>query len=240
MADELVLMYHSVEPYTSDPFRVTVRPERFGRQMRWLRRNGLRGVSMRDLLSAREAGTGAHDAGTGARLVGLTFDDGYADFATYVAPILARCGFTATVFVLAGLLSGHNAWDQPGPRKELLTADDVRRVADSGMEIASHGLHHLALPDLDEATLAEEVGRSRETLTRLVGQDVTGFCYPYGKVGTREVNAVRAAGYSYACAVHPSTLDARYAIRRTYVGDRDGAARLYAKWLRHRMSGGAR
>src|SRR5438309_1853461 len=53
-------MYHSVEPYESDPYQVTVSPERFERQMRWLRRRGLCGVSMRALL----------DAGGGPGLVG--------------------------------------------------------------------------------------------------------------------------------------------------------------------------
>jgi hypothetical protein len=46
-------MYHSVERCDRDPFRVTVRPDRFARQLRWLRRAGWRGVAMRDLLRAR-------------------------------------------------------------------------------------------------------------------------------------------------------------------------------------------
>ena len=71
MPADLVLMYHSVEPYTADPYQVTVHPDRFARQLRWLRRRGLRGVSMRELLAARRDGTARG-------LVGLTFDDGYA------------------------------------------------------------------------------------------------------------------------------------------------------------------
>lgn len=229
MRDELVLMYHSVERYERDPFQVTVRPDRFARQLGWLRRTGWRGVAMRDLLRAREAGA-AH------RLVGLTFDDGYADFVTEVMPVLARFGFTATVFVLAGRLGGENAWDRPGPAKALMTADDVRRAVDAGMEIGSHGLMHRRLPGADHATLAAEVGASRVTLAALSGQDVPGFCYPYGKAGAREVEAVRSAGYAYACGVGRSPLDRQFAVPRVFVGDRDGAARLAAKWLRHRTA----
>src|SRR5690349_17403064 len=131
-------MYHSVEPYDVDPYQVTVRPRRFDRQMRWLRRRGMRGVSMAELLAARRAG---RDAG----LVGLTFDDGYTDFVTEVLPALSRYGFTATVFVVAGALGGHNSWDDGGPRKPLMTAPDVRRAAEAGMEIGSHSLTHLPL-----------------------------------------------------------------------------------------------
>jgi len=218
-------MYHSVAHYDDDPFRVTVRPDRFARQLRWLHRTGWRGVAMRDLIRLRAAGV--RD-----RLVGLTFDDGYADFVTEALPLLTRFGFTATVFVLAGRLGGDNAWDRPGPHKALMGAGDVRLAADAGMEIGSHGLLHRPLPETADADLADEVGASRELLAALSGQAVPGFCYPYGRAGAREVDAVRAAGYGYACAVDRSTLDSRYALPRIYVGDRDGAVRLAAKWLR--------
>jgi peptidoglycan/xylan/chitin deacetylase (PgdA/CDA1 family) len=223
----LVLMYHSVEPYDTDPHQVTVRPQRFDRQLLWLRRRGLRGVAMSELLESRRDG-----------LVGLTFDDGYADFVTDVLPALRRYAFTATVFVVAGALGGHNSWDEPGPRKALMTAADVRRAAEAGMEIGSHSLNHVRLPEVDDAELGNEVGHSRELLAELAGRDVTGFCYPYGAVGEREVRAVQAAGYDYACSVHSSPLDGRHALPRAFIGDRDGSARLFAKLARQRLTAG--
>jgi len=227
----LVLMYHSVEPYDADPYQVTVHPQRFDRQLRWLRRRGLRGVSMSELLRARRAGRAAG-------LVGLTFDDGYTDFVTEVLPALSRYGFGATVFVVAGALGGHNSWDDPGPRKSLMTADDVRRTADAGVEIGSHSLRHVRLPDTDDEELSEQVGQSRLLLGRITGRDITGFCYPYGAAGEREVRAVRAAGYDYACAVHTSPLAGRHAIPRAFIGDRDTSPRLFAKVARHRLTAG--
>src|SRR5438552_3158168 len=145
----LVLMYHSVAPYDEDPHEVTMTPQRFERHMRWLRSRGLRGVSMAELLSARAEGRGRG-------LVGLTFDDGYQDFVTYALRVLRQYGFTATVFVLAGRLGGRNAWDAPGPYRALLTADQVCQAAQSGMEIASHGLDHVSLPEADDALLSAE------------------------------------------------------------------------------------
>jgi peptidoglycan/xylan/chitin deacetylase (PgdA/CDA1 family) len=224
----MVLMYHSVQPYRQDPYLVTVDPARFGRQVRWLRRRGLRGVAMRDLLAAQAAG-----AGSG--LVGLTFDDGYADFAEHVLPVLRRNDFTATVFVIAGRVGGTNEWDPEGPRKRLLTEQQIRRAAAAGMEIGSHGLRHNRLTELDDETLTEEIAGSREVLRDISGQEVSGFCYPYGKVDARIANEVRAAGYDYGCAIEWSGLTGRYALPRTYVGDADTGLRLRAKWLRHRL-----
>ncbi|GAA5037295.1 peptidoglycan/xylan/chitin deacetylase (PgdA/CDA1 family) [Thermocatellispora tengchongensis] len=224
----LVLMYHSVDSCAADPLRVTVSPRRFARQMRWLAAQGWRGVSVRELHAA-------HAAGEARGLVGLTFDDGYADFVSRALPVLLAHGFTATVYVVAGRLGGHNAWDPGGPRKALLDARQVRQVAAAGMEIGSHTLGHVSLPGLDAAALGHELTRSREVLGELIGTQVTGFAYPYGHAGPREVAAVRAAGYSHACAIRPSAPGGWHALPRTYVGERDGPARLLAKHVRHRL-----
>ena len=224
----MVAMYHSVEPCRSDPYRVTVSPQRFAQQMRWLAGRGLRGASVRDLLTARAAGLGQG-------LVGLTFDDGYADFAQYALPVLRRFGFTATVFVIAGRLGGQNSWDPDGPRKQLMDAGLVQQVADAGIEIGSHGLRHVRLPEAGTA-LAEEVGGSREILQAVTGQPVVGFCYPYGAVDDAAVRQVRAAGYDYGCAIWPSPHTGRHALPRSYVGEADGPSRLWAKAARHRLT----
>lgn len=225
-----VLMYHSVAPYDQDPYLVTVRPARFEQQLRWLDRRGLRGTSVRELLAARRDGADR-------RLVGLTFDDGYADFTEHVLPALARFGFTATVFVIAELLGGSNSWDQAGPRKSLMTADQIRQAAASGMEIGSHGRRHVSLISTDNGSdvLTAEVAGSRAILQEVSGQEISGFCYPYGHVDAAAVNAVRSAGYRYGCAIWQSQLTSLHALPRTYIGDRDGSLRLLAKWYRHQL-----
>lgn len=228
-----VWMYHSIATYDEDPYEVTMSPERFEKQMRWLRRRGLRGVSMAELLEARAQGRAS-------RLVGLTFDDGYQDFVTNAMPVLQRYGFTATVFVLAGRLGGENEWSRPGPNKALLTADEVRDIDRAGMEIGSHGLKHISLLKADDTELIPETRYSREVLQELLGRDVRGFCYPYGYLDARVVEAVRAAGYDYACAVRTSAQISRHAIPRTLVHDRDTSWRLEAKRVVSKLTVGNR
>lgn len=223
-----VAMYHSVGDRSPDPYRVTVTPERLATQLRWLRRRGLRGVSVRELLAARAAGGGQG-------LVGLTFDDGYADFVTTALPLLHRHACGATLFVLPGRLGGHNAWDPRGPRKPLLSADGIRHAAAEGVEIGSHGLTHTDLTRAEDSVLAAEAATSRALLEELTGAPVDGFCYPYGAVDARVLAAVREAGYAYACAVAPGPLTGPYALPRLHIGQRDTAWRLHLKHRLHRL-----
>ncbi|MFF7237237.1 polysaccharide deacetylase family protein [Streptomyces collinus] len=223
-----IAMYHSVGDCSDDPYRVTVTPDRLERQLRWLRGRGLRGVSVAELLAARARGEGRD-------LVGLTFDDGYADFLGGALPVLTRWECTATLFVLPGRFGGDNAWDPLGPRKPLLTADAVREAARAGVEIGSHGLTHVDLTRADDTVLGAETAGSRTLLRELTGTPVGGFCYPYGTVDRRAVDAVRAAGYAYACAIDPGPLTGPHALPRVHIGQNDAALRLSLKYRLHRL-----
>jgi len=119
----------------------------------------------------------------GARgLVGLTFDDGYEDFLSAALPTLEELGFSATVFVVAGMLGKENDWEhhRRTSRRKLLQASGVREVSDRGMEVGPHTMTHPRLSGLNpEKMLVQEVDNSRQALREIVGTPVEGFCYPY-------------------------------------------------------------
>jgi peptidoglycan/xylan/chitin deacetylase (PgdA/CDA1 family) len=222
-------MYHSIRPICDDdPYLLGVSPERLDEQLGYLQRHGRRGVSLGELQAAAARGTAG-------RLVGLTFDDGYADFVEHAMPVLARHGMTATVFVIAGRLSGSNVWDELGPRLALMTASQVRAVVAGGHEVGSHGLSHVRLAGLDPRQLHREVFQSKSDLEDVLQKPVAGFCYPYGSFDDAAVAAVAAAGYEYACVTDDYRRLSRLTLPRFYVGQRDRALRLRAKALRHRL-----
>lgn len=233
-----VLMYHSISQPEVDQDPLCTSPERFAAQMLYLKRHNLRGVSMRELYLALNAGQA-----TG--LVGVTFDDGYVDFLDVAVPTLEKLGFSATVFVVAGMLGSENNWEHgggPRPQLKLLGADGVREVSDRGMEIGSHTVTHPRLSGLDSETLIHEVEDSRQVLSEIVNAPVEGFSYPYGDLDGPAVRAARGAGYVYAVATKKQVEGGLHDWPRTYIGEKDSPLRLGVKlkaspilsWWRHR------
>jgi peptidoglycan/xylan/chitin deacetylase (PgdA/CDA1 family) len=220
-----ILMYHAVGTLGDDPNLLATSPERFEAHMRYLKRRNLRGVSVRELLRAV-------NSGTPKGLVGLTFDDGYEDFLSTAVPVLERFGFSATVFVVAGMLGQENDWVHaysPRPRLKLLGAKDLRETTARGMEVGSHGMTHANLLGTEPELLEEEVSGSRRLLGEALGEEVAGFCYPYGSYNAATVQAVRQAGYLYACALTERVERSVYDLPRIPVTERDNILRFEAK-----------
>lgn len=193
--------------------------------MLYLERHNLRGVSMRELHLAL-------NAGEAKGLVGVTFDDGYEDFLGAAVPRLEKLGFSATVFVVAGMLGKENIWEHnggPRPQLRLLGADGVLEVSERGMEIGSHSVTHPRLSGLDSETLLHEVSDSREILSELLNAPVEGFSYPYGDLDGPAVRAARQAGYAYAVATKKQVECGLHDWPRTYVGEKDTPLRLGVK-----------
>jgi len=217
-----ILMFHGVDEVPRDPHNVCVTPARFAEQMAWLASRGLRGVSMETLVAAMRA-----ERARG--LVGITFDDGYVNVLENAVPELLRHGFTATMFVISDLLGGTNEWDKE-PVWPLMSARQVAEIAATGMEIGSHGATHADLTGLAADRLRTEVSVSRAKLSELVGHPVQGFAYPYGFMDAAARQAVRDAGYDYACAVETTMADLGImALPRIMIHQSDGTSRMAAK-----------
>ena len=220
----MILMYHGVADVAEDPNHLCVTPTRFAEQMTWLKEHGLRGVGIGTLVDAMRAG---RQRG----LVGITFDDGYVNVLEAALPVLLRHGFTASMFIISGRLGGLNEWDE-GPRWPLMTASQVGELAAAGMEIGSHSATHRRLAGVDPDQLEAEVSGSRSSLADLLGIPIRGIAYPYGSMDAAARDAVRDAGYDYACAVYAPVRDFGFmSLPRIYVGQGDDARRMAVKRL---------
>jgi len=91
-----ILSYHRVND-DNDPFFPAVPTEAFAGHMAWLAR-AWHVWPLEELVWAASAGR------LPRRAVALTFDDGYRDNLTHAAPVLARHGLPATIFLATGFI----------------------------------------------------------------------------------------------------------------------------------------
>ncbi len=81
---------------------------------------------------------------------------------------------------------------------DLLTWDDVRALADAGIEIGSHGQTHTVLSALQRKDARDEIVQSKATIERQLGRACTLFSYPNGTrrdFGPEDQQMLIEAGY---------------------------------------------
>lgn len=213
-----VLTYHSVDASGSV---LSVAPANFREHMRSLARNGFTGIRLDHLIEAFEGRLALPP-----RPVVLTFDDAYVNFAEHALPALREQRFSATLFVVAGLVGQANTWPGQGasiPRMPLLDWPALRDVAAAGVEIGSHAFTHCRLDHARPDELVHEIADSRRTLEDGAGAPVTTFAYPFGAHHPASVAIVRAT-YRGACSTRMATARA--------VHDRHLLPRIDAYYLR--------
>lgn len=197
-----ILTYHQVDtpPAAGAPFRsLVVAPRDFDRQMGFLRMLGYQGLSMTQLepyLRGEKTG----------KVVGITLDDGYANNFTCALPILRRHGFSATCYVVSGMVGGSNAWDQQAgvAAKPLMELEDLQSWVAQGQEIGAHSRHHVDLTRTDAEQAQAEIAGSKRDLELMLGVEVRHFCYPYGHYGPQHAAMVRDAGFVTATTTRRS------------------------------------
>jgi peptidoglycan/xylan/chitin deacetylase (PgdA/CDA1 family) len=189
-----ILSYHKIDPRFELGF-TQLTPRVFRRQVETLARLGYRSLGSAELLSALS--DTPHPTPHTPSFV-LTFDDGYAPLAQHAFPVLADHGFAALVFVITDFVGGENTWDvQYGWRRfRHLSWDDLAHWQDRGVEVHSHTATHARMTWLPEDAIAEELGRSREMITRRLGRAPSGVSYPFGSADGRVRRLAEAAGYT--------------------------------------------
>jgi peptidoglycan/xylan/chitin deacetylase (PgdA/CDA1 family) len=187
-----ILVYHDIGPEPKG--RMLIGVKSFAEQMRYLKTNGYRVISLRDFYDFISM-----NRQVPRKSVVLTFDDGYKSFLEYAYPVLKDLGFTATLFVYT---------DYVGAGRKALAWQDLARLAREGFEVEGHSKTHNDLrrqPGEDEADHARRVRAEMEVPQRLFqqrfGQAARFLAYPYGAVDDAVIEGVREHGYVAAFTV---------------------------------------
>jgi len=232
--DIRILVYHDIAdlPPSDDPLRISTSPGLFEQQIRFLRDQGYR------FLSVEEAAACIADGKIPKRGIVVTFDDAHASILTAAALVLKRYAVPATLFVPVGWIGeARFPWIRPGNGfSRPMTWDELGRLAgEVNLEIGSHTMTHQPLHILSRAEQESELDRSRRVLEERLGRPVRVFAYPFGGWDTfpRDLYPLlQAHGYVAACtnvmgANHAGTH--RMALRRIRVGWCDSLWRFRLK-----------
>ena len=185
-----VLTFHSI---STDPGPTCISPETFRMQMDVLAECGVTAMTCEEFLDWHRGGA----PGAGRRVL-ITFDDGFADFATAAHPVLRERGFAAMVFVPTGKLDYREDWrGAHSPPRRLLGWSTVRELAAAGVEFGGHGVAHADLTRVPAPVRRHEIERSARELEQQLGRSVRAFAAPYGHVN-RDVLADVARTYEIA------------------------------------------
>lgn len=120
-----------------------------------------------------------------------------------------------------------------------MTHEELLRLADGGLiRIGSHTRFHPMLPHLSMERQMEEIISGRQELEEILGRQVDGFAYPYGRVTYEAEQIIREAGFSHACISEPGLIrnfHHRHQIPRFWPRNTSGGdfSRWLQKWLKH-------
>lgn len=229
----LTLCYHDVRDVIDEPAGIAISSDRLVQHFNWLRANGYRAISIDDLLAAQRG-----EQPLPEKAVLLSFDDGYASFYTRVYPLLKAFGYPAVLALVGSWLDApENAQvaygDQPVPRRNFMTWDQLREVTASGLvEVASHSyaLHqgipanpqgnlqpaltsrrydaNTGLYEEDSAHLArvgDDLKHNRDLLERELGVRPRVMVWPFGRYHRPAVAIARDLGMPVTLTLESGT-----------------------------------
>jgi peptidoglycan/xylan/chitin deacetylase (PgdA/CDA1 family) len=192
-----ILMYHEVTPTPVDAYRkYSVTPGELAWQLAWLRSEGYVSVDM-DAVQAAWRGERALPE----RPVVITFDDGSRDGLEHGVPALVAHGFTATFFIVAGLVGATTRWLPAEVGFELATADwaTLHAAESVGMRCEAHSVTHPRLAKLSREDCRRELSDGRKLLEDGLGHAVRHLAYPFGSCSDETRGIAAESGYATAC-----------------------------------------
>lgn len=115
------------------------------------------------------------------------------DYATNrVLDLFARHDTKATFFVLGWIAERHGAL--------------IRRIAEQGHEVASHGYDHARITSLEPESFRADIVKTRKILEDASGGPIRGYRAPSFSIGERNLwglDILAEEGYAYSSSVYP-------------------------------------
>ena len=188
-----VLTYHHFGKVCTSPYCMPT--ALFDQQMRYLRENGYRVITLGKLLDFVQ-----YRHAIPKKSVVIAIDDGNRSAYKVAYPMLKKYGYTATLFIYT---------DFVGVSKGAITWDQLREMKAAGFEIGSHTESHSDLTKQREgesnaaymARVKSELLVSKRLLDKKLRQDTIYLAFPYGRYNERVLAISEQVGYKLGFSV---------------------------------------
>ena len=122
------------------------------------------------------------------KLIAFTFDDGFEECYSKIAPILNQYNTNAAFFINPGFIDGDNAYRDffckniVHVNKQPMTWDMVKKLHDNGFIIGNHTYNHAKLVNLSSDEINTQIKTSKQVIESHIGSKCDYFAWTYGKL----------------------------------------------------------
>jgi peptidoglycan/xylan/chitin deacetylase (PgdA/CDA1 family) len=220
-----VVFYHRVADDRANSWTISSRG--FVQHLDWLQEHC-------ELLSLEEIQRRVRLRDSRRPAVSITFDDGYAENCREAIPLLVRRRIPCTYFVTVRNVTRGEMFPHDVARGQAFppnTLDQLRMMADAGIEIGVHGYTHCSMGAIaDPIQLRQEIVAAGQKLEELLGRRMRYFSFPFGlrpDVSDAAFELAWRAGYEGVCsACGAYNLPGGEAFHLARIHGEEGLARL--------------
>lgn len=222
------LCYHGVTKRAArspdDPKGLHVNYLRFKQHLEFLRSH-YHVISLSDYIAAQRDGKSLPHYS-----VVLTFDDGFRNFLTMAAPLLAQYAMRATVFLVTDKaretvnIDLPSEWTPADDRRHLSWSEAKRLTEQQNVEFGSHTCSHSGLLTLSLQDAQRELLHSYQDLVSNLGVKAAILAYPKGQYSRVIADEARKVGYAGAVTTDRGRNEVNhdpFTLGRTLIGDND-------------------
>lgn len=200
-----ILIYHHLTPDSKQWNYSTISPEKFKKEMLYLKSLGYTTINFKDYIEYKENGKKLPD-----NPIIITLDDGYYSNYEYAYPILKELKMKATISVIGWAVGREYNKDNATPISRHFTWEQAKEMYDSGLiDIQNHSydLHESnniiigtdKFPNETqlqyEKRFKEDTLKAKQLIETKVGNKVIVYTYPYGTYNETAEKILKELGF---------------------------------------------
>ena len=177
------LSYHNVTERTGQNPAYFITPAAFEAQIGSLKNRGFQSVLPEEIYKFYTNGDSLP-----AKPILISFDDTRKEHYKTVAPILEKYGFKGTFFIMTVSIG----------KKNYMSNDDIKELADRGHAIGHHTWDHQDLRNLPSDQWVTQIDKPKLSLENAIGKPVLSFAYPFGVWNQNAISELKERGITTA------------------------------------------